>query len=247
MNEEKFSGKAEIYQKYRPYYPRSLFDLLYLRYVDSDAVIADIGSGTGKFAKLLLDRGNTVYCVEPNVDMMDKAKILLARYDGFRPVCASAENTSLPDSSVDFITAAQAFHWFDKRAFAKECKRISKGKAVCALVWNAYDSKSTAVKELETLNFSCLTKFKGFAGGMSPESGVTDFFQQYETFNFSEDHHFDSDSFIGRCFSSSYSPDRQSEEGKRYLSLLNDFFEKHSERDVLSLPVSTVCHIGTLL
>lgn len=247
MNEEKFSGKAEIYEKYRPSYPSELFDLLYSRYVDPESVIADVGSGTGKFAKPLLERGNTVYCVEPNADMMDKAKLLLDGYGGFIPVCASAENTTLPDASVDLITVAQAFHWFEKGAFAKECKRISKSKAVCALVWNAYDSKHSAVRQLETLNFSCLTKFKGFAGGASPESGVTDFFERYKTFNFTHDLLFDFDSFVGRCFSSSYSPDRQSDEGKRYLSLLTGFFEKYSDGSLLTLPVSTVCHVGTVL
>ena len=247
MNEEKFSGKSEIYDKYRPSYPSGLFDLLYSKYVTPQSVIADVGSGTGKFAKLLLERGNTVYCVEPNADMMHKAEQLLCGYDGFLPVCANAENTTLPDASVDFITAAQAFHWFDKRRFADECKRISKDKAVCALVWNAYDAKCAAVKELEALNFSCLPKFKGFAGGASPESGVLDFFRQYETFTFVQDSIFDFDAFAGRCFSSSYSPSKQSEEGKRYLALVSDFFKKHADGDIISLPVLTVCHVGSVL
>ncbi len=247
MNEEKFSGKAEIYDKYRPSYPSGLFDLLYPKYVTPQSVIADVGSGTGKFAKLLLDRGNTVYCVEPNADMMSKAKTMLDGYAGFVPVCASAENTSLPDASVDFITAAQAFHWFDKRGFARECKRISRGEAVCALIWNTYDATCPTVAELEKLNFSCLAKFKGFAGGSSPESGVFDFFGKYETFRFVQDLHFDYDAFVGRCFSSSYSPSKQSDEGERYLSLLTDFFEKQSDGGMIALPVSTLCHIGTVL
>lgn len=246
MNEDKFTGKAEIYDKYRPSYPSGLFDLLYSRYVTPQSVIADVGSGTGKFSKLLLERGNTVYCVEPNADMMQKAKLLLGGYEGFRPVCTSAERTALPDASVDFITAAQAFHWFDKQGFARECKRISKGEAVCALIWNAYDATCPTVAELEKLNFSCLAKFKGFAGGSSPESGVIDFFSQYETFKFVQDRRFDFDAFVGRCFSSSYSPDKQSDEGKRYLSLLTDFFEKRSDGGILSLPVATVCHVGSV-
>lgn len=246
MNEDKFTGKAEIYDKYRPSYPSGLFDLLYSRYVTPQSVIADVGSGTGKFSKLLLDRGNTVYCVEPNADMMQKAKLLLGGYEGFRPVCASAENTALPDASVDFITAAQAFHWFDKQGFARECKRISKGEAVCALIWNAYDAACPTVAVLEKLNFSSLAKFKGFAGSSSHESGVLDFFRQYETFTFVQDRRFDFEAFVGRCFSSSYSPDKQSDEGKRYLSLLTEFFEKRSDGGILSLPVLTVCHVGSV-
>ena len=66
MNENKFSGKADVYDKFRLSYPEELFDLLYSEYITPRSIIADIGSGTGKFAQPLLERGNTVYCVEPN-------------------------------------------------------------------------------------------------------------------------------------------------------------------------------------
>ena len=54
---------------------------------------------------------------------------------GFVSVKATAENTTLADKSVDVVTAAQSFHWFDADAFKRECKRILKpgGKAVLGL------------------------------------------------------------------------------------------------------------------
>lgn len=244
MNENKFSGKADVYDKFRLSYPEELFDLLYSEYITPRSIIADIGSGTGKFAQPLLERGNTVYCVEPNADMTAKAIKRLFGYRGFRPVSASAESTSLPDASVDFITAAQSFHWFDKLNFATECKRISKRNAVCALVWNSYDSSCRTVSELEKLNFASLPDFNGFSGGSSPESGISDFFEEYDTYRFVQSVIFDSDSFLGRCFSSSYSPSIQSKEGSRYRALLTEFFEKHSRDGMLSMPITTICHVG---
>lgn len=244
MNDDKFSGKADVYDKFRPTYPAELSDLLYSKFITPRSTIADIGAGTGKFSKLLLERGNTVYCVEPNEDMMKIARETLCTYRGFMPVCASAESTTLPDDSIDLITAAQAFHWFDKTEFARECKRISKDKAVCSLIWNSYDTDDPTVKDLEKLNFDSLSKFKGFAGGSSPEKGVSDFFEKYETYRFVQSVIFDSDSFLGRCFSSSYSPAIQSEDGSRYRALLTNFFEKHSRDGMLSMPVKTICHVG---
>ena len=248
MNENKFDGMGNIYAKFRPNYPKDFIDFLFTDLnLPKNCVFADVGAGTGILTKQLLEKDATVYAVEPNDDMRKVAENNLKVFSKFIPVKGTAENTALSDNSIDIITVAQAFHWFDKRRFADECKRISKYKAVCALVWNAYDAKCAAVKELEALNFSCLPKFKGFAGGASPESGVLDFFRQYKTFTFVQDSIFDFDAFAGRCFSSSYSPSKQSGEGKRYLALVSDFFKKHADGDIISLPVLTVCHVGSVL
>ena len=125
-NTQRFSGLAELYAQARPAYAGELIDFLYSRQFSADSRIADIGSGTGKFARLLLDRGSTVYCVEPNSDMRAQAVRELSEYAGFRSVDGEASRTALEDASVDFVTAAQAFHWFDVPAFRRECQRILK-------------------------------------------------------------------------------------------------------------------------
>ena len=67
-----FDGYANDYTVGRPSYAAELIDCLYNKYgFSKSSIIADIGSGTGKFAKHLLDRGSQVYCVEPNDDMRD--------------------------------------------------------------------------------------------------------------------------------------------------------------------------------
>jgi len=111
MNEERFTGKADIYKKYRPSYPKELFDYLYSQVgFGKDSVIADIGSGTGIFSRLLLERGSKVCCVEPNGDMRQTAEKDLSQFENFVSVSGNDKNTGLQDKSVDFITAAQAFH-----------------------------------------------------------------------------------------------------------------------------------------
>ncbi|MBQ9031061.1 MAG: methyltransferase domain-containing protein [Parasporobacterium sp.] len=91
---KKFDGRAEDYTVGRPGCAQELVDYLYNRFEISDeSVIADIGSGTGKFAKYLLDRGSEVYCVEPNPDMRHMAERELNGYTNFHSVIGTAENT----------------------------------------------------------------------------------------------------------------------------------------------------------
>ena len=85
---EKFTGKAEIYQKFRPAYPSA-----YIRYltekIPASGIVADIGAGTGILSKALLKEGYFVYCVEPNADMRKIAAETLA--GDFQIVNAAAE------------------------------------------------------------------------------------------------------------------------------------------------------------
>ncbi len=74
--------------------------------------IADIASGTGIWTRLLLENGNPVFGVEPNAEMRRAAERLLVRFPNFTSVAAAAEAITLPDHSMDFVTAAQAAHWF---------------------------------------------------------------------------------------------------------------------------------------
>ena len=69
----KFDGLANLYEDGRPEYPTILIEKLYTDYgFKSTSIIADIGAGTGKFSKLLLEKGSKVFCVEPNKDMRNE-------------------------------------------------------------------------------------------------------------------------------------------------------------------------------
>lgn len=81
-NTQKFNGLEVVYSAGRPTYAKEFIERLYWAYGFSKrSVIADIGSGTGKFSKQLLDKGSFVYCVEPNRDMRRVAKKELAGYE----------------------------------------------------------------------------------------------------------------------------------------------------------------------
>ena len=164
---ENFTDKVDIYAKYRPSYPNEYIEyLLSANELNENQIVADIGSGTGIFSRQLLDSGLHVIGVEPNDDMRKMAEQSLKRYPRFQSIKATAENTTLKENSVDLVTVAQAFHWFDKEAFKIECQRILKQKANVALVWNSRDVTSPLIKEnAEICQKTCPT-FKGFSGGI---------------------------------------------------------------------------------
>ena len=115
---QNFAGKASSYQKGRSSYPDQLKSVLYTLVSPHTAhpQAADIGCGTGIFSRLLIDCGFHVYGIEPDTSMLSlAAEELDSRL--FTPVSGTAENVPLSDNSVDLVSCAQSFHWFDSISF----------------------------------------------------------------------------------------------------------------------------------
>lgn len=249
MNENRFDGKGKIYAKYRPAYPMSLIQYLYDEVgITKQSVIADIGAGTGKLTKLLLEQGHRVYAVEPNEDMREIAENNLQGYSDFVSVAGTAEQTQLAPNSVNFVTAAQAFHWFDREGFKKECERILMPGGKVILVWNSRDPASELVIENEIINRQYCKNFKGFSGNMcgaEKEADFIDFFSgQFETQLFENDLFFDESGFIGRNLSSSYAPKETDRHYNDYISALKVLFWKYCKENLLCMPNITRCYAG---
>jgi SAM-dependent methyltransferase len=134
---QRFSGRVADYVRYRPSYPSAVLEVLRAECsLRPGHVIADIGSGTGFLSELFLKNGNRVYGIEPNEAMRRAGEEYLASYDGFSSIDGSAEATSLDDAGVDFVTAGQAFHWFEPDAARREFSRILKPGGWVVIVWN---------------------------------------------------------------------------------------------------------------
>ncbi len=251
MNENRFDGKSNTYAKYRPSYPKESLNSIFNELgIDSTSVIADIGSGTGIFTKLLLEKGNSVYAVEPNNDMRAKAESDLCKYENFYSVNGSAEATTLADDSVDCITVAQAFHWFNVEEFKAECKRILKPSGKVVLVWNSRDEEHIINKENEKINKTFCESFTGFSGGISgpmKSKNISAFFSgDYQMKSFENFIRFDKDGFIGRNLSSSYAPKENDENYEEYVKALEDMFDKYSENGAMNCPHYTKYYYGEI-
>jgi SAM-dependent methyltransferase len=97
--------------------------------------VADIGSGTGIFSARIAPRVRSVACVEPNREMREYSAKYLAEHQNVRILDGRAEETGLPEGSVDTVTAAQAFHWFDRPATKREFLRILRPGGRVVLLW----------------------------------------------------------------------------------------------------------------
>jgi len=150
---DRFSSRVDDYQKYRPSYPMEIFPVLEAQCgLRESSVVADIGSGTGISSELFLARGNPVFAVEPNQPMRQAAELRLRRYPTFNSVDGRAEATGLATASVDFVLAAQAFHWFDFTVARTEFARILRPGGQLLLLWNERLTETSAfLREYERL------------------------------------------------------------------------------------------------
>ncbi len=248
-NTQRFSGKAGVYAKARPNYAPDFVDWLFSNYVlKSDSVIADIGSGTGILTKVLVEKDIHVYAVEPNEDMRKVAESNLKDNKFFHSINGMAESTALPEGSIDIITVAQAFHWFDVEAFKEECKRILRPKGKVILVWNQRDSSSSFVKENAEVFKKYCPNFTGFSGGIDKiDQNIELFFNNnYSKIHFNNDLAFDKDGFINRCLSASYALRQTDEKYDEFEKELELLFNNYSKDEILIMPNETVAYVGEL-
>lgn len=242
-----FLGREENYAAARPSYSNKLIAKIFeICNITCDSRIADIGAGTGKFTKQLLERGVYVTCVEPNVAMMDKAKIALSNYDRCNFVFGDSSNTNLPSKSVQFVTVAQAFHWFDVEKFKKECGRILTSDGKVVLVWNLRDKACKINAELEDICKKYCPHFKGFSGGIeNAQEKIASFFDDsYEKLQFENPLEFDLDKFISRSLSSSYSLQKGEENFDEYIAELKQLFEKYAQDGKVVVGNNSVAYVG---
>ena len=252
MNEERFTGKADIYKKYRPAYPKEFIDYLYSQVgFTQNSVIADIGAGTGIFSRLLLERGSKVYCVEPNEDMRKTAENDFAGFANFISVNAPAENTTLADKSVDFVTAAQAFHWFDRQLFKLECQRILKNSGKVVIIWNERNYESEIVKKDYIIREKYAVGDKKGLGPLRTDyRNYSWFFKDgvYECKTFKNDLILNREAYIGMNLTRSYSPKEKTDPEKYHelVKELSELFDEYSIDGVLDFPHFTQSYIGNV-
>lgn len=142
---QRFSQRVEDYAKYRPSYPTAAAAILREECgLEPGAPIADVGSGTGIFSRLLLRQGLRVIGVEPNREMREAGARQLRCYPLYQSWDGRAEETGLPDRTLEAITVAQAFHWFDRKAARREFRRILKPGGWVYVIWNHRRMEGTA-------------------------------------------------------------------------------------------------------
>jgi SAM-dependent methyltransferase len=129
-----FDSAAAEYDAARPSYPAALFDELAMRAGSlTGKLVLDVGAGTGIASRQLAERGATVISLDIGEQMLRRA---LMRSPGSACVLADGNRMPIRSASVDLVTFAQSWHWFDHRAAAAEAARVLKPGGLWAAWWN---------------------------------------------------------------------------------------------------------------
>ncbi len=245
----RFSDRVENYVRYRPGYPpealRALITECGLR---PHHAVADIASGTGIWTRNLLEKGNLVYGVEPNAEMRQAGERLLAGFPRFTSVAGKAEATTLGDASVDFVTAAQAAHWFDRAGARREFVRILKPGGWLVLLWNErLTDGSPFLRAYEQLLLAYATDYEDVRHERTTDA-VNEFFDpapfQEEVFAMRQE--FDYTGLEGRLLSSSYAPGPRHPKHAAMLTELRRIFGTHARDGTVGFDYKTRVYFGKL-
>jgi SAM-dependent methyltransferase len=247
----RFSNRVEQYIRYRPGYPPGVLQTLQTIWgLRAESRIADVGSGTGLLAVQFLELGCSVVGVEPNREMREAGERLLAAYPNFFSSSGSAEETGLPGAMFDFVTAGQAFHWFDPPAARSEFQRILKPGGVVVLVWNGRQVDATPfLREYEALLQTYATDYNQINHRNTeedPETIPALFGGPYRVDTFANEQLFDFDGVAGRMLSSSYVPAQGDPAAEAMLADLRRAFERHQQNGVIAFRYDTRMFSGNL-
>ncbi len=246
---QRFSSRVANYVRYRPGYPPAVLELLKEACgLTSAAVIAEVASGTGIFTRLLLENGNRVFGVEPNLEMRKAAEDLLAGFPAFTSIAGSAEATTLAAHSVDFVTAAQAAHWFDREKARREFMRILKPGGWVVLLWNERLIDATPfLRDYEKLLLTFATDYEEIRHERTTAE-IDAFFapSPFQASEFENTQEFDYPALEGRLLSSSYAPLQEDPRHAPMLAELQRIYDAHRVAGRVSFEYATRVYYGQL-
>jgi SAM-dependent methyltransferase len=247
---QRFSSRVANYVKYRPSYPAAIIDLLATECgLTADSIIADVGSGTGLLAELFLKAGNRVLGIEPNREMREAGEQLLRDYDRFVSMSATAEATTLPARSVDFVTAGQSFHWFDRERVGAEFARILKPQGWLVLIWNERRIDSTPfLRAYEKLLHTYSNEYAQVDHRLVDLNIIQAAFPTvvFNIRSFDNQQRFDFEGVKGRLLSSSYAPEASHPNHAPMLAELAAIFEAHQQNGEIVFEYDTRVNYGQL-
>ncbi|MGD9633002.1 MAG: class I SAM-dependent methyltransferase [Pirellulales bacterium] len=247
-SKQRFSDRVENYVRYRPGYPPGVLEIIRDEAgLTPDAVVADVGSGTGISTDLFLHNGNVVFGVEPNAEMRRAAEQRFRDNARFHSVAATAEATTLESGSIDFVVASQAFHWFDVERTQQEFARILRRAGWAVLIWNARRTDSSDfLRAYEALLNQFGTDYRTVRHENVDAEALRKFFAagRFEFRSLPNEQRFDWEGLKGRLLSSSYAPTEGQPDYEPMISALERAFRDHATENQVSFEYDTQLYFG---
>ena len=227
-----FGAVAEAYDRGRPAYPAEAAAWL----MGGEAkVVLELGAGTGKLTRELVDQGHAVFATEPDEAML---AVLRERVPEVSAKVATAEEIPANDRSVDVVVVAQAFHWFDPDVALPEIARVIKPGGHVALVWNFFDQRIPWVRRLVNV----VGEHSATSNASSDVLVDHELFEPVErtTFAFWQD--VNRDTLVDIVASRSYIASLPEAEREAQLDAVRAFYDEYGRgHDGMQLPYVTEC------
>ena len=230
-----FGTVADVYERARPGYPDDAVQWLA---GDEPCDVVDVGAGTGKLTRSLVAHGHRVTAVEPSAEMLAQ---LRAAVPGAIPLEGTGEAIPLPDESADVVTAAQAFHWFDKPVALGEIARVLRPGGRIALVWNARDDTEAWVSEFTETVIARSTFRKGGIAATTTSIDESGLYGPVERATFAHVQPLRKSELVELVRSRSECAVLSEEERRPVLDQLDALFDAHAVDGTLSMPYVTEC------
>jgi len=240
---KRFSDRVENYSLYRPGYPAEALQYIF-EYTKINA--KSIGAGTGIFTNLLLKSDSSVVAVEPNESMRAAADEVLHGNSNYSSIAGSAEATGLSDQSVDLITAAQAFHWFNLAEAKIEFNRILKPHGNTVLIWNRRnEGNSDFMQQYAALLESRLPEYNKVNHANATDERIGDFLGAgMQKAEFPSYQRFDLAGVKGRLLSSSYCPAAGTAGHDEIMAELEKLYGQHAGESGVQFDYSTQVYLA---
>jgi SAM-dependent methyltransferase len=235
-----FGSVADAYERGRPGYPDDA-----VRWLAGEAPrdVVDLGAGTGKLTRSLVALGHRVTAVEPLAEMLAE---LRAAVPDATALAGSAESIPLDAESVDVVTCAQAFHWFDHGPALAEIARVLRPGGRLSLVWNTRDDSQAWVGELtETIIGRSEFRSGGVVSVVTTIDG-SGLFGQVERASFEHVQMLGRDDLVELVRSRSQCAVLSDDERRPVLEHVGALFDEHATDGSLAMPYVTECFRAAL-
>ena len=236
-------NKAKYYDIGRPEYPMEFFDYLYdeLKIKVTDT-IADIGCGTGKVAIHFLKRGNKVFAIEYDSNMLEIANSKLKEYPNYVSIYASAEDTTLESNIVNHIICGNSFAWFDHSKAVPEFQRISRDDGYTIVVYpnGIGDEENDFMNDINEIYEKHKPSDIAVPNSSYPlfkdDVYVEKFIDHIEIVDRVKN--------LNHALSMSYTPSKEHDSFNEFCHDINKVFDKYVNNGIIQIPLRLKCVIG---
>jgi ubiquinone/menaquinone biosynthesis C-methylase UbiE len=245
-NTERFTGRVEAYERYRQRYAGEQIVALLEQWCGLQPTwqIADIGAGTGMLTEVFLANGNPVVAVEPNAQMLAACSQLAVEWPQLTILNATAEATTIADTSIDMVTAGRAFHWFDVPRAIAEFRRILKpGGWLCLVALGRSRDDSAQSIAFEDLLTTHGTDYKYVREGYRVHENLQQIYSgEVHQAQIGGEQRLDWESYFGQAMSFSIVPRPDDPSSANFNRYLRAHFERFAVDGYITVP--TTCWIS---